>query len=89
MQGGKTHEQQLRTLERKDDMPDERRLADERQQVGRDAPMPRPNDGDARQSEFAVSRGGVNQESRDHNKHNRGGQEGHKPQQHSPAEEKH
>jgi hypothetical protein len=32
--------------------------------------------------------GGSNQESRDHNKHNNPGQSGHKPQQHSPAEEK-
>jgi hypothetical protein len=31
---------------------------------------------------------GLNQESRDHNKHNNAGQDGHKPQQHSPAEEK-
>ena len=32
---------------------------------------------------------GFNQESRDHNKHNNAGQAGHKPQHHSPAEEKH
>ena len=30
----------------------------------------------------------MNQESRDHNKHNNPGQSGHKPQKHSPAEEK-
>jgi hypothetical protein len=41
----------------------------------------------ARQSEFPVSRGGMNQES-DHHKHNDSGQAGHKPQKHSPAEEK-
>ncbi|WP_243370301.1 hypothetical protein [Microvirga solisilvae] len=29
------------------------------------------------------------QESRDHNKPNEGGQSGHKPQKHSPAQEKH
>jgi hypothetical protein len=29
------------------------------------------------------------QESRDHHKHNNAGQEGHKAQKHSPAEEKH
>ena len=34
--------------------------------------------------------GGANhQESRDHNKHNNSEQSGHKPQQHSPAQEKH
>jgi hypothetical protein len=32
---------------------------------------------------------GQHQESRDHNKHNRSGQGDHKPQKHSPAEEKH
>jgi hypothetical protein len=32
---------------------------------------------------------GSHQESRDHNKHNNAGQSGHKPQHHSPAEEKH
>ena len=41
----------------------------------------------ARQSEFPVSRHGMNQES-DHNKHNDGGQSGHKPQKHTEAEEK-
>jgi hypothetical protein len=29
------------------------------------------------------------QESRDHHKHNNSGQDGHKPQKHTPAEEKH
>jgi hypothetical protein len=33
--------------------------------------------------------GATHQESRDHNKHNNSGQGGHKPQQHSPAQEKH
>jgi hypothetical protein len=32
--------------------------------------------------------GSTYQESRDHHKHNNGGQSGHKPQQHSPAEAK-
>ena len=80
MQGKKTHEQQLRILENKDDVPDARRgnPAVER------AHVPSRNE---RESEFPVSRGGVNQES-DHNKHNDSGQSGHKPQQHAPAEEK-
>ena len=79
-QGKKTHEQQLRILENKEDVPDARRpqAANER---AHDAAR------DKRDSEFAVSRGGVNQES-DHNKHNDAGQHGHKPQQHTPAEEK-
>jgi hypothetical protein len=33
--------------------------------------------------------GATHQESRDHNKHNNAGQSGHKPQHHSPAQEKH
>lgn len=33
--------------------------------------------------------GATHQESRDHNKHNNSGQSGHKPQQHSPSQEKH
>jgi hypothetical protein len=33
--------------------------------------------------------GATHQESRDHNKHNHSRQSGHKPQQHSPAQEKH
>jgi hypothetical protein len=81
MQGKKTHEQQLRILENKDDVPDARK---------RNRPEERAHVAarDERESEFAVSRGGVNQES-DHNKHNDGDQTGHKPQEHTSAEEKH
>jgi hypothetical protein len=42
-----------------------------------------------RDSAPPASRQGLHQEDRDHNKHNASGQAGHKPQQHSPAEEKH
>jgi hypothetical protein len=35
-----------------------------------------------------ASKGGQHQESRDHNKHNNSGQGDHKPQKHSPAQEK-
>lgn len=84
LQGNKTHEQFLRNVEGKEGMA---KPGD---------PIPDPTAGgtthlshdDARQSEFSVSRGGMNQESRDHNKHNNAGQDGHKPQKHSPAEEK-
>jgi hypothetical protein len=77
MQGPKTHEKQMRILERKPDMPD----------VGTPpSAHPRHNPG-ARQSEFPISRQGMNQES-DHNKHNEDGQSGHKPQTHTKAEEK-
>ena len=87
MQGNKTHEQQLRILERKADVPDQRQVE---QAIGHN-----PEDNTvhqlnrrARQSEFPVSRGGLNQES-DHNKHNDGGQSGHKPLKPTPAQEKH
>jgi hypothetical protein len=85
MQGPKTHEQQLRILEKKPDVSAGRRagLAGPSNTTPSRA-MKHP---EARQSEFPISRGGMNQES-DHNKHNEPGQSGHKPQQHSPAEEK-
>src|SRR5262245_367178 len=66
LQGRKTHEQQLRMLERKPDVADERQIAQDRRDGG--ARLPRHPE--ARQSEFAVSRGGLNQESH-HNKHNK------------------
>jgi hypothetical protein len=75
-QGRKTHEQQLRMLERKPDFPDERRLNSELARTGSARSIRHQ---EARQSEYAVSRGGLNQESQ-HNKHNHQGQAGHKPQ---------
>jgi hypothetical protein len=86
-QGNKTHEQFQRTLERKDDIP-KAREADEATAPRQSAGGSRPHARGARQSEMPVSGRGMNQESRDHNKHNHPGQSGHKPQQHSPAEEK-
>jgi hypothetical protein len=69
-QGRKTHEQQLRILERKPDYPDERQVGQEiaRSQDRGKARLPNRK---ARQSEFAISRGGLNQESQ-HNKHRAG-----------------
>jgi len=65
------------SLERKADVPDARQLDEERPDIPHEASrLPRHND--TRQSEFAVSRGGLNQESH-HNKHNHAGQSGHKP----------
>jgi hypothetical protein len=88
MAGRKTHEQQLRTFERKPDVPDARRTDDELQHINDVATGGHEPDRSARQSEFAVSRGGMNQEST-HNKHNHPGQQGHEPQKHRPAEEGH
>jgi hypothetical protein len=85
-QGKKTHEQQVRTLERKTDVPDARRTEAELKNPPRDDQAHVPK-GDVRAAEFPVSRGGLHQES-DHNKHNDPGQPGHGPQKHSPAEEK-
>ncbi|MGX1321936.1 hypothetical protein AB7M17_005389 [Bradyrhizobium sp. USDA 377] len=78
MQGKKTHEQQVRILERKPDLPDARELDQ--------ALVTKP--GDSRQSQFPVSRGGLNQES-DHNKHNSPGQSGHKRPKPMPGQQKH
>ena len=86
MQGKKTHEQQIRTFERKPDVPDARRMEAELDHAGEDARAHRPGE-HIRESEFPVSRGGFNQES-DHNKHNDPGQLGHKPQSHDETQEK-
>ncbi|MGY3619522.1 hypothetical protein [Bradyrhizobium sp. USDA 10063] len=80
LQGKKTHEQQLRMLERKPDVPDVRHVEQGGARIVEDAAVRRPKH-NARQSEFPVSRGGLNQESH-HNKHNDPGQRGHKPQKH-------
>jgi hypothetical protein len=85
MQGPKTQEQQLRILENKPSVPDARQM--DAVLGANNPPSPRLQNPQARQSEFPVSRHGVNQES-DHNKHNDPGQSGHKPQKHSEAEEK-
>jgi hypothetical protein len=88
-QGRKTHEQFLRTLERKEDVPKKNELEETVAKVRAPARTRTPQARDARTSEFPVSRRGMHQESRDHNKHNDPGQSGHKPQKHKPAEEKH
>jgi hypothetical protein len=79
MQGKKTHEQQVRILERKPDVPDARQTEASMNPTGRDdrAHIARAN---VRQSEMPVSRGGLHQES-DHNKHNDPGKNHHKTQQ--------
>ena len=87
MQGKKTHEQQVRILERKPDVPDARELDQAIGHNPEDTAVHRARS-EARQSEFPVSRGGLNQES-DHNKHNDPGQSGHKPPKPTPAQQKH
>ncbi|MHB0767150.1 hypothetical protein [Bradyrhizobium sp. 5.13L] len=87
MQGKKTHEQQVRILERKPDVPDARELEQATGHNPQDTRVHRANPA-ARHSEFPVSRGGLNQES-DHNKHNDPGQSGHKPPKPTPAQQKH
>ena len=77
-QGKKTHEQQLRMLERKPDVPDARQIEEEAARTQHDSGAKTAKRG-GRQSEFPVSRGSLNQESQ-HNKHNHSGQSGHKPQ---------
>jgi hypothetical protein len=84
-QGPKTHEQFVRMLEQNDDLPKAREMEDAAADPPAESQPIRHRE--ARQSEFPVSDHGMNQES-DHNKHNDTGQRGHKPQKHSPAEEK-
>ncbi len=84
MQGNKMHEQFQRNLERKEDVPKPGEPRIEARDRGHG-----PDRDDVRDSEFRVSRGGMNRESRDHNKHNHQTQSGHGPQEHGPAEEKH
>jgi len=77
MQGPKTHEQQLRILEKKPDVPDGRQVEKARGQRPDNSHLQaRP---EARESEFPVSRRGMNQES-SHNKHNHPSQPADKPQ---------
>lgn len=87
MQGKKTHEQQVRILERKPDAPDARELDRALGHNAEDTAVHRAHP-EARHSEYPVSRGGLNQES-DHNKHNDSGQSGHKPAKPMPAQQKH
>jgi len=72
MPGRKTHEQQIRTLERKDDLAKTPELQDAETAVERGDT--RTGEGlkhpDARHSEMPVSRQGAHQES-EHNKHNK------------------
>ena len=68
MQGPKTHEQQLRTLEKKPDVPDRRQTEMALERAEDNSRLQRRPA--ARESEFPVSRSGMNQES-EHNKHNR------------------
>ncbi|KRQ95766.1 hypothetical protein CQ12_03370 [Bradyrhizobium jicamae] len=65
-------------LERKPDVPDARQVEDDIARTQREGGANIAKR-EGRQSEFAVSRGGLNQESQ-HNKHNHPGQSGHKPQ---------
>jgi len=85
MQGHKTHEQQLRILENKPDVPDHRQQELVLQRGPKDSRLQRRPA--ARESEFPVSQRGMNQES-NHNKHNDPSQPGHRPQQPTLSEEK-
>jgi hypothetical protein len=86
MQGKKTHEQQMRILERKDDVPSSAR-SDAEKQADAIAGAAKVQRRGGRESEFPVSSGGMNQES-DHNKHNHPTQQNHKPPKPQPAQQK-
>jgi len=84
--GDKTHEQQLRMFERKPDVPDPRRTAEALQEE-HSGPAEATAD-EPRDEKYPVSPQGLHQENRDHNKHNHQGQSGHRPQSHTPDQEK-
>lgn len=67
MSGKITHEQQLRTFERKDDVP---KPGDPKEEMSVSRPGHGLRSPEARQSEMSVSERGMQQESRQHNKHN-------------------
>jgi hypothetical protein len=89
MPGNKTHEQQIRTFERKDDVPKQGEYPTEVSNADvatnaahSSAPPPSRDD-------LGVATGhSGQQESRDHNKHNASGHDGGTPQKHDRAEEK-
>ncbi len=83
MPGNKTHEHQLRQIQEGQESQDWREGAEHPQATKSAASLDDP-----RQTGNPNSSQGMNQESRDHNKHNNSGQSGHKPQKHSPNEEK-
>jgi hypothetical protein len=89
MPGNKTHEEQLRQFERKDDVPKQgeypRQMsnADIANTGSRTSAPPPSRDEEG----YATGHSGQ-QESRDHNKHNHTEQSGHGPQKHTRAEEK-
>jgi hypothetical protein len=81
MQGNKTHQRQLQTVKANPPKsPD----------PARNSTRPPPPEGERLQVRVldGPAKNQTNQESRDHNKHNRAGQRGHSRQKHSPAEEK-
>lgn len=85
MPGKETHEQLLRTLERRTD-PDAKQS---RAEIAEEQHHRRSAHRNVKLSELPISRGGMNKENRDHNKHNDPGQSGHQPQDPSPDQEKH
>ncbi|MBR0857505.1 hypothetical protein [Bradyrhizobium liaoningense] len=87
MQGRKTHEQQVRILERKPDVPDARELDRALSGSVEESTVHREQ-AEARHSESPVNRGGLSQES-DHNKQKEFGQGGHNRPKPMPAQQKH
>jgi len=83
MPGNRTHEHQLGQFEHGEDSQG-RREADP-------ASTTPPRNGSVRPTDnpSGISRGGMSQETRGQNKHNKPGQSGHRPHKHAPEQEKH
>lgn len=87
MQGNKTHDQQIKILERKDGLAKARDRDEALYQHAQEAAASGEPAADDHVRPFPNTTG-TNRESRDHNKHNDPGQDGHSRQKHGPAEEK-
>lgn len=86
MTGQKTHDAQIRTFERKEGLP-KARDRDAELESGTE-PVPAAEKTGLSDHRVGAFPSGTNRESRDHNKHNEGGERDQKPRKHNPAEEK-
>ena len=91
MPGRKTHEQQVRMFERKDDVPKPGEVSDHLTdaEIAERSRHSAARIDQADEPGISTGHRAAHQESRDHNKHNNPGQSGHKPPKPSPRQQKH
>ena len=88
MAGKLTHEQQIRTMERKPDIPKQHEVSETRTNAEIAASHPSGDPMREQGTERSMADRAKNQESRDHNKHNHQSQEGHGIPRPTPDQEK-